>query len=113
MNGMKKNVPAFLLVTSILGLGLSICAGAAPAQAATAQTGPATMQTEVRRGEVVYVSGNNLVVRMEDGQVKNFVIPDDFRFNVDGKQLSVNELTPGMRLTQTITTTTTPKTIRT
>ncbi|MCI0540925.1 MAG: hypothetical protein L0Z50_37465 [Verrucomicrobiales bacterium] len=112
MNGMKKKAPAFLQVIAILGLGLSICAGAAPAQTAAAQTGPATVQTEVRRGEVVYVSGNNLVVRAEDGQVKNFVVPDDFKFNVDGKQLSVYELTPGMRLTQTITTTTTPKTVR-
>ncbi len=92
----------------------------APADIALAQqtttqvkSGQATVVTEVRRGEVVYVSGNELVVKMEDGSVKHFTVPDDFRFDVEGKQLSVRELTPGMKLTQRVTTTSTPKTVTT
>ena len=34
-------------------------------------------------------------------------VADDFRFNVDGKMLSVHELKPGMSGTATITTKTT------
>jgi len=71
-----------------------------------------SVSTEVRRGEVVYVAGDDLVVRAEDGQIKHYNIPKDFRFTVDGRQLSASELRPGMRLTQTITTTETPKTVQ-
>lgn len=60
---------------------------------------------EIRRGTVVYVSGNDLVVKMEDGTVKHVTVPSDFKFNVDGKELTVSELKPGTKLTQTITTT--------
>jgi hypothetical protein len=67
----------------------------------------------MKSGEVIYVSGNDLVVRVDDGQVKHFEIPEDFKFQVDGKDLSVHELTPGMHLTRTITTTTVPKTVTT
>jgi hypothetical protein len=79
----------------------------------TTQSGTPTVTTQVRSGEVVYVSGNDLVVKTDDGQVKHFTVPDSARVDVDGKQLSVHELTPGMRLTKTITTTTTPKTVQT
>lgn len=79
----------------------------------TTQTGQATEQSQVRKGEVVYVSGNDLVVKLEDGQVKHFTVPPDAKFDVDGKELTVDQLTPGTKLTQTITTTTTPKTVTT
>jgi hypothetical protein len=67
--------------------------------------------TEIRRGEVVYVSGNDLVVKMENDEVKHFTVPSSFTFKVDGKDLKVNELRPGMKLTQTITTTTETRTV--
>jgi hypothetical protein len=77
------------------------------------KTGQESVSTEIKSGEVVYVSGNDLVVRVADGQVKHITVPDDFKFQVDGKDLSVHELTPGMRLTRTITTTSVPKTVTT
>ena len=76
-------------------------------------SGQPTVTTEVKSAEVVYVSGNDLVVRADDGQVKHFVVPDDKTVTVDGKELTVHDLQPGMRLTRTITTTTTPRTITT
>jgi hypothetical protein len=76
-------------------------------------SGPATTSTEVRSGEVVYVAGNQLVVKMQDGSVRDFTVPEDFKFDVDGKSLTVHELTPGMKLTSTIRTTTEPKTVKT
>jgi len=63
----------------------------------------AARQIEVRRGTVVYVSGNDLVVRMEDGQLKDFVVPSDSKFTVDGKEIGLQDLTAGTKLTQTIT----------
>jgi hypothetical protein len=87
-----------------------------PAQDTTqteAKQGAAGKQVEVRRGEVVYVSGNDLVVKMESGEVKHLTVPDSARAMVDGKELSVHDLKPGMKLERTITTTTTPKVVTT
>ena len=66
----------------------------------------ATRQVDVKRGTVVYVAGNDLVVRMEDGQLRDFVVPSDSKFTVDGKEIGLHDLTPGTKLTQTITVTT-------
>ena len=65
-----------------------------------------TRQVDVNRGTVVYASGNDLTVKMEDGTVKHFVVPSNYKLSVDGKEVSVQDLRPGTKLTQTITTTT-------
>src|SRR5512146_230905 len=78
------------------------------------KSGAAQVETSVARGEVVHVSGNNVVVKMEDGSIRDFPnVPEDARVTVDGKELGVHDLKPGMKLERTITTTTTPKTITT
>jgi len=64
---------------------------------------PPERVTTVRNGEVVQVSGNTLVYR-EDGKNKKVTPPKDFKFTVEGKQVGVSELRPGMKLTATIVT---------
>jgi hypothetical protein len=61
---------------------------------------------DVRQGTVTYVSGNDLVVKMQDGTLKHFVVPPDQTFDVDGKNIKISELKPGTRLMQVIVTTT-------
>jgi hypothetical protein len=56
--------------------------------------------------EVISVQGHQLVVSLPEG-TKEITVPDNFRFTVNGKQLSVSELRPGMKGMATITTTTT------
>lgn len=74
----------------------------------------ATHETSVARGEVVYVSGNDLIVKMEDGTVKHISnVPESARAIVDGKEIGIHDVKVGMKLEKTITTTTTPKTITT
>jgi hypothetical protein len=70
-------------------------------------------KTDVRNAKVVYVEGNNLVLKLENGKVEHLIVPDSDRFLVDGKSISVADLTPGTSLTQTITTTTTPRYVKT
>jgi len=70
-------------------------------------------ETKVQNAKVIYVEGNDLVLRLENGTVEHLVVPDSDRFNVDGKSLAVGELTPGTTVTQTITTTTTPRVVNT
>jgi LPXTG-motif cell wall-anchored protein len=62
---------------------------------------------EIRNGTVLSVNGNRVVVRGPEG-VKEFFVPDDFRFDMDGKSLSVHDLKPGMPVMAMITTTQTP-----
>ena len=68
--------------------------------------------SETKTFEVLGVEGNVLIVRLPEG-TRELTVPEDFRFTVDGKQLSVRELRTGMRGTATITTrtTTTPVTV--
>lgn len=76
--------------------------------------GEATKTVTVENGTVLAVSGNDLVVKMADGTIRNFEnVPDSMRVNVDGQQLGIRDLKPGMHLQRTITTTTTPKVITT
>jgi hypothetical protein len=76
--------------------------------------GTAEQTVKVERGEVVYVSGNDLVVKMEDGEIRHFPnVPDSARINVDGKDLSIHDLKPGMKLQRTTVTSTTPRMVTT
>lgn len=74
----------------------------------TTQPGSPTVETSVRNAEVVYVEGNDLVLKLESGKVEHLVVPDSDVFTIDGRNVSVRDLRPGTRLTQTIITTTTP-----
>lgn len=65
-----------------------------------------TTTTETKKFRVIAVEGNQLVVNLPEG-TRELTVPADFRFNVDGKMLSVNELKAGMSGTATITTKTT------
>src|SRR5271169_1269383 len=74
----------------------------------------ATVDNHVESGEVVAVSGNDLVVKMSDGTLRHVAnVPESARVTVDGQELGIHDLKPGMKLQRTITTTTTPKTITT
>jgi hypothetical protein len=91
-----------------LGMGAQV-----QTETSTAQGKP-THEVKVERAEVVLVEGNDLIVRNEDGQIVHIPnVPESARVNVDGKQLGVHELQPGMKLQRTITTTTTPQTVTT
>jgi hypothetical protein len=69
---------------------------------------------KIERGEIVYVSGNDVVVKMDDGSLRHFQnVPDSVTVNVDGKPLNVHQLKPGMKVEKQTITTSTPKTITT
>ena len=72
----------------------------------TATATQAQATTETKKFQVIAVEGNQLVVKLPEG-TRELTVPDDFRFTVDGQQLSVHQLKPGMAGTATITTRTT------
>ena len=59
-----------------------------------------------KKFQVISVDGNQLVVKLPEG-TREITVPEGFHFTVDGKQLTVGELKPGMAGTATITTKTT------
>lgn len=99
------------------GLVFLVCVVALNAQVQTESTtthGQATHAITVERAEVVMVDGNDLIVKMEDGQIRHFAnVSESARVDVDGQQLGIHDLKPGMKLQRTITTTATPRTITT
>jgi LPXTG-motif cell wall-anchored protein len=103
---------ASLVIGAMLALTVAV---AAQVQTTTdTKHGTPTKEVTVLRGEVERVSGNNVWVKMEDGQIRHFAnIPDSARVTVDGKQLGVRDLQPGMKLERTTITTTTPRTVTT
>lgn len=70
-------------------------------------------QTNVKNAEVIHVSGHDIVLELENGKFELLSLPRDFRFHVDGKQLTVHELTPGTKLSQEIHTVSTPQEVTT
>jgi hypothetical protein len=95
-------------------LFLTLAAGA-QVQTSTGVEHGAPMQTvKVERGEVIVVSGNDLIVRREDGQLLAFPnVPDNKTVTVDGKQLTIHDLKPGMKLERTTIVTNTPRLVTT
>jgi hypothetical protein len=87
---------------------VSIGAWAQDTTTTTIRHGEKSYDTEVRNAEVVYVEGNDLVLKLESGKVEHLVVPDSDTFKIDGKNVSVHELSAGTKLTQKITTTTAP-----
>jgi LPXTG-motif cell wall-anchored protein len=92
---MFRTISRVLLASVVLALS-----------AAASQAQQSTTSTQSKNFEVIAVDGSQLVVRLAEG-TRELTVPDDFRFTVDGRQLSVSELKPGMKGTATITTRTT------
>jgi hypothetical protein len=102
-----------LATAAILWLACAVVMMAQVKTETTATKGAASRKVEVVRAEVVYVSGNDLVVKMENGEIRHLTVSDSATATVDGKTVTVHDLKPGMKLEKTVTTTTTPKTIKT
>ncbi len=70
------------------------------------------LETEVKRGTVLYAKGNSVMVREPSGDML-YTVHEDFRVHVDGREVPVAQLKPGTELIATITTVTRPRTVQT
>ena len=69
---------------------------------------PYTKIVEVEKGEVIYVSGNDLILKMDDGTIRHVNVPDSATATVNGKQIGIHDVKVGMKLQKTVSTSTTP-----
>ena len=112
----STNTTRVLLVLAVGAMFLALAVGMSAQVQTTTDTasGASSKQVTVTNAEVVYVSGNDLVVKMDDGTLRHFNnIPDSARISVDGQQLGIHDLKPGMKLQKTVTVTKTPTVVTT
>jgi len=110
------NSTRVLLVLAVGTVFLALTVGMSAQVQTTSNTtaGASSKDVTVERGEVVLVSGNDLVVKMEDGTIKHLAnVPESARVYVDGQQLGIHDLKPGMKLQKTVTVTKTPTIVTT
>jgi len=66
------------------------------------RTTDVTMRTtSTLNGQVVWRQNNYVVLRLDNGEVKEYKVPDSYRFMVEGKPASVQELREGMKVSAT------------
>jgi hypothetical protein len=105
---------SLLLLVAAISIAFATGVRAQVKSETTTASGQATHEVTVERGEVVLVRGNDLFVKMDDGTMRHLPnVPESARVTVDGRQLGIHDLQPGMKLTRTITVTSTPKTVTT
>jgi len=91
---------------------LAAVAGSAAAQQTSATTttemGKPVTTTSTRHisGKIVSVDGNKVVLQGNEG-TREYTVPDGFKFQMDGKDVGVADLKPGMSVAAAVTTTTT------
>jgi LPXTG-motif cell wall-anchored protein len=108
---------AKIKISLLLAGSAAFLVSAAFAQVQTATSvahGPSSAEVTIERGEIMYVSGNDVMVKMDDGLIRDFPnVPESAKIDVDGKMLGVHDLRPGMKVQKTTITTTTPKVVTT
>ncbi len=118
---MTRSKPAILGLSLVLLAFVCATTTAAIAQDVThppitKTVGEATHQvqtTHIQNAQVVHISNHQIVVKLENGNMELLNLPEDFKFQVDGKDLAVHDLKPGMKLTQEVHTVTTPQEVTT
>jgi len=114
MNSRERQRVWLMLAVGVAAMALAPNTRAQVTTETITTSGPPTTEVKVDRGTVVLVDGNDLVVKAEDGHLVHFPnVPESARAIVDGQELGIHDLKPGMTLERTITTTTTPQTITT
>src|SRR5579864_1928126 len=107
---------AFVIPAFLCAMTLGIAAQDITHPSTTKTIEPPTHEvqtTHVKNAKVIHVSGHEIVVELENGKFELLNLGQDFRFQVDGRDLTVHELTPGTKLSQEIHTITTPQEVTT
>lgn len=102
---------AMILAVGAIGLAFTVKSTGQVQTSTEEKVGASTRQVKVEHAEVISVQGNNVYVKMDDGTIRHLAVPEGTRATVDGREIGVHELKPGMHLQKTVTTTTTPKVI--
>jgi LPXTG-motif cell wall-anchored protein len=98
-----------LLGIALLAGSVGVAMAQQPSSTTSTQMGKADTTTTTRTvtATVVSVNGNKVVAKDASGKAKEYTIPEGMKFQYEGKDIGVEDLKPGMKVTAKITTTTT------
>ena len=114
MSGSNRMKTGLVLATTVIRFAFADPSHAQVQTQRTTTAGNPTKEVNVEHGQVVLVEGNDLVIKMEDGSIRHIPnVSGSVKIDVDGKQVGIHELKPGMHLHHTITTVTTPQVVTT
>lgn len=115
MNAEMRRMRVHLMLVVVTLIVASAAHASAQVQTSTNTTAQsATQEVQVENAEVVYVNGNDLLLKMSDGTVRHISnVPESARATVDGKEIGIKDVKPGMKLQKTVVTTTTPTVVTT
>jgi hypothetical protein len=102
-----------LVILTLVCLAFAMTAWAQDTSRTEVTQEASTTHTETLSGTVVYVSGNDLVVKLDSGEVKQYTVAPGATAMADGKEITIKDVKPGMKLQKTITTATTPTYVQT
>jgi len=74
---------------------------------------PAVAVTSGPTSTVVYLGGNDLVLKASDGKILNYTVPSGYMFTSGGKKVSLAQLKPGDTLGAPVSTGTEPEVVAT
>jgi hypothetical protein len=111
VHGIVMGAMAMLAVVTLLSL--TVAAQQMPQTTKESIRGQAQATTEQLSGTVLQAEGNTLVVKMSNGNIRTFNVPESRKFIIDGNERTVHDIKPGTKLQATVTTTVTPVTDRT
>lgn len=115
----RSKYASFMLAIATVAFICVVTLGAAaqdvthPPTATTVGPTEEVHQITIKNAEVIHISGHDVVVELENGKFELLSLPKDFKFHVDGKDLTIHQLTPGTRITQEIHTVSTPQEVTT
>jgi len=108
------NKRVLMLATGLVCVAFAVSTSGQVQSTTTTTSGIPTKEVKIESGEVVAVKGNDLFVKMDDGTLRHFPnVSESAKAIVDGQQLGIHELKPGMKLVRATVTTTTPQLVTT
>ena len=111
---LSRTILCGLLGGGALCLAFSLPSVAQVQSSTAVEHGPATKEVTIERGELVYISGNSVIIRMDDGSLRQIDnVPESLTFMIDGKPVNINNAKVGMKFEKQTVKTTTPKTVTT
>jgi hypothetical protein len=110
----SRRIPLGLAAAGFLSITLVSAANSQVKTETKIEEGLPSQTFKIETGEVVYVSGHDLVVKTGDGELRHFPnVPDDKTVTVAGEELTIRDLKPGMKLQRTTITSSVPRMITT
>ena len=87
-----------ILAVLAVSLAFTLSMNAQVQTETTTTMGKPTHEVQVDRAEVVAVSGDDLVLKMEDGSTRDVSVPAGATVTVDGNKIGIRDVKPGMKL---------------